>query len=182
MRCSSGFRTTRRVPCSRGGSSRSASGPISAPRSRTGAAGSSAGRPSAACARSRRRSRSPRRPGRRPTSDHCTRPSPQRQSESARTRGRGPTHDSPPLEPHHGGRTSMSDDPKLEELDKLISTGKQKGYVTYAELNDALPGDLISSYQLDDIMLMFGAMDIDVVDSAKAPRPLNEIEDTLDER
>jgi RNA polymerase primary sigma factor len=85
-------------------------------------------------------------------------------------------------EPHHGGRTSMSDDPKLEELDKLISTGKQKGYVTYEELNDALPGDLISSYQLDDIMLMFGAMDIDVVDSAKAPRPLNEIEDTLDER
>jgi RNA polymerase primary sigma factor len=76
----------------------------------------------------------------------------------------------------------MSDDPKLEELDKLISTGKQKGYVTYEELNDALPGDLISSYQLDDIMLMFGAMDIDVVDSAKAPRPLNEIEDTLDER
>ena len=64
----------------------------------------------------------------------------------------------------------MSDDPKLEELDKLISTGKQKGYVTYEELNDALPGDLISSYQLDDIMLMFGAMDIDVVDSAKARR------------
>jgi RNA polymerase primary sigma factor len=76
----------------------------------------------------------------------------------------------------------MSDDPKMEELDKLISTGKQKGYVTYEELNDALPGDLISSYQLDDIMLMFGAMDIDVVDSAKAPRPLNEIEDSLDER
>jgi RNA polymerase primary sigma factor len=76
----------------------------------------------------------------------------------------------------------VSDDPKLEELDKLISTGKQKGYVTYDELNDALPVDLISSYQLDDIMMMFGAMDIDVVDTAKAPRPLNEIEDSLDER
>jgi len=76
----------------------------------------------------------------------------------------------------------VSDDPKLEELDKLITTGKQKGYVTYDELNDALPGDLVSSYQLDDIMLMFGAMDIDVVDTAKAPRPLNEIEDSLDER
>jgi RNA polymerase primary sigma factor len=76
----------------------------------------------------------------------------------------------------------MSDDPKLDELDKLISTGKQKGYVTYDELNDALPGDLISSYQLDDIMMMFGAMDIDVVDTAKAPRLPNEIEDSLDER
>src|SRR5262249_921972 len=85
-------------------------------------------------------------------------------------------------EPHDGGRTSMSDDPKLEELDKLISTGKQKGYVTYDELNDALPGDLVSSYQLDDIMLMFGAMDIDVVDAAKAPRLPTDLEDSLDER
>ncbi|HEY7601166.1 MAG TPA: RNA polymerase sigma factor RpoD [Methylomirabilota bacterium] len=76
----------------------------------------------------------------------------------------------------------MSDDPRLEELDKLISTGKQKGYVTYDELNDALPGDLVSSYQLDDIMLMFGAMDIDVVDTAKTPRLPNDLEDSLDER
>jgi RNA polymerase primary sigma factor len=36
----------------------------------------------------------------------------------------------------------MSDDPRLEELDKLISMGKQKGYVTYDEVNDALPPDL----------------------------------------
>ena len=76
----------------------------------------------------------------------------------------------------------MSEDPRLEELDKLISTGKQKGYVTYDELNDALPGDLVSSYQLDDIMLMFGAMDIDVVDTAKTPRLPNDLEDSLDER
>ena len=39
----------------------------------------------------------------------------------------------------------MSDEPKLEELDKLISTGKQKGFLTYDEVNDALPGDMISS-------------------------------------
>ena len=76
----------------------------------------------------------------------------------------------------------MSDDPKMEELDKLISMGKQKGYVTYDEVNDALPSDLNSLYQLDDIMMMFGAMDIEVVDSAKAARIPAEIEDGLDER
>jgi RNA polymerase primary sigma factor len=76
----------------------------------------------------------------------------------------------------------MTDDPKLEELDKLISIGKQKGYVTYDEVNDALPSDLVSMDQLDDIMMMFGAMDIEVVDSAKAARIPAEIEDTLDER
>ena len=76
----------------------------------------------------------------------------------------------------------MSDDPRLEELDKLISMGKQKGYVTYDEVNDALPSDIVSLYQLDDIMMMFGAMDIEVVDSAKAARIPAEIEDSLDER
>jgi len=76
----------------------------------------------------------------------------------------------------------MTDDPKLEELDKLISMGKQKGYVTYDEVNDALPSDLVSMDQLDDIMMMFGAMDIEVVDSAKAARIPAEIEDSLDER
>jgi RNA polymerase primary sigma factor len=76
----------------------------------------------------------------------------------------------------------MSDDPKLEELDKLISMGKQKGYVTYDEVNDALPSDLVSMDQLDDIMMMFGAMDIEVVDSAKAARIPSEIEETLEER
>ncbi len=76
----------------------------------------------------------------------------------------------------------MSDDPKMEELDKLISMGKQKGYVTYDEVNDALPSDMVSLDQLDDIMMMFGAMDIEVVDSAKAARIPAEIEDSLDER
>ncbi|MBI3458197.1 MAG: RNA polymerase sigma factor RpoD [Candidatus Rokubacteria bacterium] len=76
----------------------------------------------------------------------------------------------------------MSDDPKLEELDKLISIGKQKGYVTYDEVNDALPSDMVSLDQLDDIMMMFGAMDIEVVDSAKAARIPAEIEEVLEER
>ena len=61
----------------------------------------------------------------------------------------------------------MADEPKMDELDKLISMGKQKGFLTYDEVNDALPSDIVSLDQLDDIMMMFGAMDIEVVDSAK---------------
>jgi len=70
----------------------------------------------------------------------------------------------------------MSDEPKLEELDRLIAMGKQKGYLTYDEVNDALPSDIVSLDQLDDIMMMFGSMDIDVVDSAKAARLPSEVE------
>jgi RNA polymerase primary sigma factor len=70
----------------------------------------------------------------------------------------------------------MSDEPKLEELERLISVGKQKGFLTYDEVNDALPSDMVSLEQLDDIMMMFGAMDIEVVDSAKAARLPSEVQ------
>jgi RNA polymerase primary sigma factor len=69
----------------------------------------------------------------------------------------------------------MGDEPKLEELDKLIAMGKQKGFLTYDEVNDALPSDIVSLDQLDDIMMMFGAMDIEVVDSAKVGRLPSEM-------
>ncbi|MGH7323279.1 MAG: RNA polymerase sigma factor RpoD [Candidatus Rokuibacteriota bacterium] len=70
----------------------------------------------------------------------------------------------------------MSEEPQLEELDRLISVGKQKGFLTYDEVNDALPSEVISLDQLDDIMTMFGALDIEVVDSAKAARLPSEIQ------
>jgi RNA polymerase primary sigma factor len=69
----------------------------------------------------------------------------------------------------------MSEEPKLEELDRLITVGKQKGFLTYDEVNDALPSDIVSLDQLDDIMMMFGAMDIEVVDSAKSGRLPSEV-------
>jgi RNA polymerase primary sigma factor len=70
----------------------------------------------------------------------------------------------------------MIEEPKLEELDRLISKGKQKGFLTYDEVNDALPQSIVSFDQLDDIMMMFGSMDIEVVDSAKAARMPSEVE------
>jgi RNA polymerase primary sigma factor len=70
----------------------------------------------------------------------------------------------------------MAEETKIEELDKLIAIGKRKGFLTYDEVNDALPQDIVSLDQLDDIMMMFGAMDIEVVDSAKGGRLPSEIE------
>jgi RNA polymerase primary sigma factor len=61
----------------------------------------------------------------------------------------------------------MADEPRIEELDKLIAKGKQKGFLTYDEVNDALPSEVVSLDQLDDIMLMFGSMDIELVDATK---------------
>jgi RNA polymerase primary sigma factor len=52
-----------------------------------------------------------------------------------------------------------------EEVQQLIDLGKEKGFLTYDEVNDTLPANMVSSEQLEDVMAMFGDMDIEVVDS-----------------
>jgi RNA polymerase primary sigma factor len=61
----------------------------------------------------------------------------------------------------------MSKKGGMEEVQQLIDMGKEKGYLTFDEVNDMLPSDMVSSDQLDDVMSMFGEMDIEVIDSAQ---------------
>src|SRR5919108_5966582 len=53
----------------------------------------------------------------------------------------------------------------LKEVKKLIDLGKEKGYLTYDDVNDMLPAEVVSPDQIDDVMSIFGEMDIEVVDS-----------------
>ena len=53
----------------------------------------------------------------------------------------------------------------MDELKRLISMGKEKGYITYEELNDSLPEHIVSSDQIDDMLMMFDELDIQVVDN-----------------
>jgi len=55
----------------------------------------------------------------------------------------------------------------LKEVKKLIDIGKEKGFLTYDELNDILPADIVSADQIDDVMSIFGEMDIEVIDSSQ---------------
>ena len=59
----------------------------------------------------------------------------------------------------------MAKKTSIEEVQQLIDLGKEKGFLTYEEVNDILPADMVSSEQIDDVMSMFGEMDIEVVDS-----------------
>ena len=66
------------------------------------------------------------------------------------------------------GIESMKRSPKRNaEVEKLIHRGKEKGYLTYDEVNEHLPADLLSRDRMDDAMSMFGDMDIEIIDSAK---------------
>ena len=61
----------------------------------------------------------------------------------------------------------MLKDKDLTEIQTLINMGKQRGYVTYEEMNSVLPTHLVSPSEIDDVMIMFSSMDIDVVNRAK---------------
>src|SRR6056297_914920 len=61
----------------------------------------------------------------------------------------------------------MTKKTSIEEVQQLIDLGKEKGYLTYDEVNDILPADMVSSEQLDDVMSMFGEMDIEVVEAER---------------
>src|SRR5204862_281190 len=50
----------------------------------------------------------------------------------------------------------------------------EKGYLTYEQVNEVLPSDIIASDQLDDIMIMFNEMDIAIVDSDKEGQALRD--------
>jgi len=58
-------------------------------------------------------------------------------------------------------------DDKFDQVNKLISLGKEKGYLLYDEVNDLLPSDVHSPEDLSDLLSMFDNEGIEVVDSPR---------------
>ena len=58
------------------------------------------------------------------------------------------------------------------EIGQLVLKGKEKGYVTYEDVNNALPSNFIAPEQIDGLMNVFGENDIHVVDSDSAGKKL----------
>jgi hypothetical protein len=46
----------------------------------------------------------------------------------------------------------------------LIEKGKAQGSLTYEEINDALPNEMMSSEMIDDTLMMFDDMDIEIIE------------------
>ena len=72
---------------------------------------------------------------------------------------------------------------KLEssrDLDKIVALGKQKGFLTYDEVNDLLPEDISSSEDIDRLFELLGNEDIQVVERQEE-RPVEKSSDMLKE-
>ena len=63
----------------------------------------------------------------------------------------------------------MALDDKYEDIQKLIDTGKEKGFLTYNEVNDLLPNDINSPDDLDDLLGIIGTQGINVLEDTKLP-------------
>ena len=66
----------------------------------------------------------------------------------------------------------MPPDKKYQEIEvkyagikELLVLGKEKGYLLYDEINDALPDDISSAKDLDNIFYLLGDSGIEVIDS-----------------
>ncbi len=53
------------------------------------------------------------------------------------------------------------------EVKSLISLGKEKGALTYDDLNEALPENMVNSEQIDELIIMLNNMNIEILDTSK---------------
>ena len=62
----------------------------------------------------------------------------------------------------------MAIDDKFEhDIDSIIEVGKEKGYLTYGDVNDMLPDEIGSADDLDDLITTIGTQGIDLLDGPK---------------
>ena len=64
----------------------------------------------------------------------------------------------------------MSIEEQYDEVRQLIAIGKEKGYLSYDEVNELLPAEITSSAELDALFSMFGNAGIEVVESEQKYR------------
>jgi RNA polymerase primary sigma factor len=64
----------------------------------------------------------------------------------------------------------MAKELQSDELKKLLLLGEEKGFLTYDDVNDMLPPDLTSSDQIDDIIMLFGEKNIDIIDTEQGEK------------
>ena len=71
----------------------------------------------------------------------------------------------------------MAIEDKFDDIKKLIDTGKEKGYLTYDQVNDLIPQDVQSPDDLEDLLTTIGTQGIDVLEGPKMPSTALDRED-----
>ena len=64
----------------------------------------------------------------------------------------------------------MSKEEKNKRIRELVKLSSKKGYITYDDINEALPDDVVSGEEIDSIMILLRGMDIEILDSEEAAK------------
>ena len=62
-----------------------------------------------------------------------------------------------------GSTVRIAKEDTMDHVNHLIDLGKERGFLTYEEINTLLPSDIFSPQQIDTMMAMLGGMDIKIV-------------------
>jgi len=54
-----------------------------------------------------------------------------------------------------------------EDIKALILQGRENGFISYAQINDVLPAEAVSPEKIDEMLVLFAEMGIEVVDGDK---------------
>ena len=95
------------------------------------------------------------------------------------TRGAGPVDAAPVNTRRQTSRTRPMK--REQDVKRLVDLGRERGYLTHDEVSDMLPADTVSPEQLDDVMSIFGEMDIEVVDADSRMALTGHAEDATDD-
>ncbi|MFH1728568.1 MAG: RNA polymerase sigma factor RpoD [Pseudomonadota bacterium] len=68
---------------------------------------------------------------------------------------------------------------KLKSIKKLITLGRQKGFLTFEEIDEILPQDVSNPEEIDEIMIAFASLNIDLIDQSQEDDVIGK--DILDE-
>jgi RNA polymerase primary sigma factor len=66
---------------------------------------------------------------------------------------------------------------KNKEIKKLLDMGVQRGYLSYEEVNELMPPDMITPESIDEVMNLLSESEIEVIDSAKRPKESDDEEE-----
>ncbi|MBL7085221.1 MAG: RNA polymerase sigma factor RpoD [Candidatus Omnitrophica bacterium] len=79
-----------------------------------------------------------------------------------------------------GKQKGTSKESRLGQLKKLIAAGKEKGHLTYEEVNDILPENIVSSDEIDEILTMLGNENIQIVAAEEKPELEKEVSEAVE--
>src|SRR6267378_8465709 len=91
-----------------------------------------------------------------------------------------PSHPQSPMPPLAAGQPADNPSPPIanggsaielsEKIKELLRLAQEQGYLTYNDINDALPDNIVSPEELDEIYIKLRNLDVEIVDQAEVDR------------